>query len=559
MKLPSWLDEPSSRFSQLTASAPVNNPIVNRPLDKKETRIIFILSFLLNLVLAYLLSFVWRIGNSDALSRTANAYYVLYSREPHLAAVGFVWPPLPSILQLPLLPITKELGWVSFSGNIISALFGAGCLVMITRLLAKFKFPGIVRWILVALLQFHPDTWYLFSAGMAESIFLFFVLTALSGMMDLPRTMRSWVVVGLSLCAAIYVRYEALAMVVGVALAVIVHLWKQSADWKAKTEGWLIATLLPPVYGIIMWVFFNGSIMGDPLYFLRSVYSASNAPDVAKIAGLTHPYYLAWGNIVEAIKVGVVRSFQQSPAYLVMTALALLSIIWHRNRKGFGLFIVMGSITSFTILQVYMGSLASWMRYWFYAAPFALVMAGIIHENLEHKWRLPFYLLLITLFIAGTPLSLQAMRDPQAGGDEQRLSALLLAPEEEPGLREKDRYWAYTNDALIVAEAVDSFSEDGKVLVDASSGFSVILAVKNPQRLIISNDTDYFHQILANPIGTAEYMLTLDPETQGGNRNTINLTYPALFENGASWATLVWDSGGQTINHWRIYEVNANE
>ena len=557
MKLPSWLDEPSSRFSQLKTSAPVNNPLVNRALDKTETKIIFILSFLLNLVLAYLLSFVWHIGNSDALARTANAYYVLYSRVPHLAAVGFVWPPLPSILQLPLLPITKELGWVTISGNIISALFGAGDLVMMTVLLAKLKFPAIVRWILVALLQFHPDTWYLFSAGMAEPIFLFFVLTTLSGMMDLPRTMRSWVFVGLSLCAAVYVRYEALAMVAGVALAVIVHLWKQSTDWKEKTQGWLISILLPVVYGVIIWIFFNWSLMGDPLFFLRSVFSATNAPDVAKVAGLTHPYYLAWGNLVEAIKVGVVRSFQQCPAYPVMTVLSLVSIIWHRNRKGFGLFIVMVSITSFTILQVYMGSLANWMRYWFYAAPFALVMAGIICENLVHKWRLPFYVLLITLFIAGTPLSLQAMRDPQAGGDEQRLSALILASEDEPNLRENDGYWAYTNDAPIIAETVDKFSEQGMILVDASSGFSVIMAVENPQRLVISNDTDYF-QILADPIGMVGYVLVLDPETRG-TINTINLTYPTLFENGASWATLVWDSGEQTLNHWRIYEVHAIE
>jgi hypothetical protein len=42
--------------------------------------------------MAYILFFVLRIGNSDALSRTANAYYVLYSRDPHLAAIGFIWP-----------------------------------------------------------------------------------------------------------------------------------------------------------------------------------------------------------------------------------------------------------------------------------------------------------------------------------------------------------------------------------------------------------------------------------------------------------------------------------
>ena len=39
----------------------------------------------------------------DAMSRVANGYYVLFSRDPHLAAIGFVWNPLPSLAAIPLL------------------------------------------------------------------------------------------------------------------------------------------------------------------------------------------------------------------------------------------------------------------------------------------------------------------------------------------------------------------------------------------------------------------------------------------------------------------------
>ena len=41
----------------------------------------------------------WQSGlvPGDALSRVANGYYTLFSRDPHLAAVGFVWNPLPSL------------------------------------------------------------------------------------------------------------------------------------------------------------------------------------------------------------------------------------------------------------------------------------------------------------------------------------------------------------------------------------------------------------------------------------------------------------------------------
>ena len=99
MNLPSWLNQPNARSRVLRPSQPLKNVDLKRHLLKYEEVVIFALSLAINLGLAYCLTFVWHIGHGDALSRTANAYYVLYSREPHLAAVGFAWPPLPSLLQ----------------------------------------------------------------------------------------------------------------------------------------------------------------------------------------------------------------------------------------------------------------------------------------------------------------------------------------------------------------------------------------------------------------------------------------------------------------------------
>ncbi|MEA5077701.1 MAG: hypothetical protein VB013_03950 [Anaerolineaceae bacterium] len=545
---------PSSRAAVLHPTKALTNQDAKVHLKRFESLILFLLSLLINLVVAYFLNYVLHIGNGDALSRTANAYYVLYSREPHLAAVGFVWPPLPSILQIPLLPLTRALGSVFFAGNILSSLFGAGVIVLTNRLLAHFKFPPAVRWILVVLLQFHPNTLYLFASGMAEPVFLFCVLVVFLGLYQMPESMRSWVLVGMSLAVAFLVRYETLPILAGVALAIIVHMWG-SDDWRPRTEGWLLAVLTPPVYAIVMWIFFNWTLLGDPLYFYRSFYSLGNASDIARSIGLGHPLYLAWGNIIESIRVGLTRSFEQNPAYPVMGLLALISIFWHKDRKGFGLFIVMLSVTAFSILQVYLGTLANWMRYWFYAAPFALVMAGIVYSHLKPKWHLVFYVALIGLFLAGTPLSLQAMRAKTVGADEQRLAALVYDPISEPALRAKDWYWVNLTDAPVVAKEVDKLSENGLVLVDSSTSFSVIMAAQYPRRLYITND-DGFFKVLANPIGTVKYMLVLDPEQQ---LSIFNVTYPTLFEHGADWATLVWDSGTETGAHWRIYEIHPIE
>src|SRR5271156_3070936 len=42
-------------------------------------------------VVAYALDFRSHVYPPDAVSRMANGFYVLYSRHPHLAAIGFVW------------------------------------------------------------------------------------------------------------------------------------------------------------------------------------------------------------------------------------------------------------------------------------------------------------------------------------------------------------------------------------------------------------------------------------------------------------------------------------
>jgi hypothetical protein len=392
----------------------------------------------------------------------------------------------------------------------------------------------------------------LFAAGMAEPIFLFFVMIALIGMFQMPESMRSWVLVGISLSLAFLVRYETLPILAAVALAIIVHMWGSGPDWRARTEGWLLAVLTPPIYIIVLWIFFNWTLLGDPLYFYRSFYSLTNASDIARSIGLGHPLFLAWGNVIESIKVGVVRSFEQNPAYPVLGVLALIPIFKYQDRKNFGLYVVMLSVTAFATLQVFLGTLANWLRYWFYAAPFALVLAGIIHTHLKKSWRIPFYVAVLALFLAGTPLSLQAMRAPTVGADEQRLSALILDPASEPALRSKDWYWVNLNDAPIVAKEMDQLSQNGLVLVDSSTSFSVIMQSKYPKRLYITND-DGFFKVLANPIGTAKYILVLDPNQQ---LSIFNVTYPTLFESGANWATLVWDSGTQTGAHWRIFEIH---
>ena len=79
--------------------------------------------------MAILLDFKYQILPLDAVSRMANGYYVLWSNDPHLAAVGFVWSPLQSFADIPFLlfkPLFPVLATHELAGSIVSVLAGAG-------------------------------------------------------------------------------------------------------------------------------------------------------------------------------------------------------------------------------------------------------------------------------------------------------------------------------------------------------------------------------------------------------------------------------------------------
>ena len=62
--------------------------------------LLFIIVFVMEFSAGYYVSHVIGYVHTDAMSRVANAFYVLYSQDPHLGAIGFVWTPLPSLVEL---------------------------------------------------------------------------------------------------------------------------------------------------------------------------------------------------------------------------------------------------------------------------------------------------------------------------------------------------------------------------------------------------------------------------------------------------------------------------
>jgi hypothetical protein len=67
---------------------------------------------------------------------------------------------------------------------------------------------------------------------------------------------------------------------------------------------------------------------------------------------------------------------------------------------------------------------------------------------------------------------------------------------------------------------------------------------------VITTCSYNFNTALENPFEyDVRYILTVTPEGLGSS-DAINVKYPDLYDNGASWCTLVKDFG-----NYRLYEV----
>src|SRR5207248_1208641 len=96
-------------------------------------------------------------------------------RDPHLAALGFVWQPLPSAVLVPLLPfkvIWPALTQEAFAIVIESALSMAGCVWVVSGITRDLGLSAATRWTIVGLFAVHPMIVYYGANGMSEALML---------------------------------------------------------------------------------------------------------------------------------------------------------------------------------------------------------------------------------------------------------------------------------------------------------------------------------------------------------------------------------------------------
>jgi len=542
---------PSARTPETTVTIPwIDCPVARRRtlVVGREPVIWGVLAWLAYSALGIWLGYHYNGVMRDAFARLANAYYVLYSRDPHLEAIGFIWNPLPSLLMIPLLAFKgmwPALAHQGLAANLVSAPFGGLAVYAFARLLRRFGLSGYPRWGLVLLFALNPGLAFFAANGMTDLMLSATMLATLDGLWAYvdERRVSSLVAAGLWTAVAFLIRYDVAFWAVVVAVATAVALarlpehrgtYRRSWQWIA---GFLLVWTTPLIYAATIWVFVNWMIMHDALYFLRGAYSnvAQNATGAYRNAELA----ATWGHPLGALGFVARQTLLFPP--VVVGALGLLAVSVVGRRKVHAQALILAAATLgvplLQLLLLYKGESDGWLRYFLTFIPFGFVSMAFLARRLAvyvPRLRALVWGLCLTTLLAGNGVTFFAMLMP----------ASPLRTEQLQGYQDFDRVIGYLDAHPRLT-----------VLTDTFLSFPILLRTDRipSTNFVVTSDRDFVH-LLDHPGGHVAAFLVPQPANLG-LLDAVNVRYPRLWAGGDSWARQIADFPAG--HHWRLFLITS--
>ena len=223
----------------------------------------------------FLLLLAWALHRGPVLSAEAAVYDAITRQLLNNTMAGrqalagsLWWPPLPVLLRVPCMLLPGAGAWSSI---LVSCAAAAGIALLFWRSLSRW---GLRRawpvWLAAALAL--PFFGAAAADGSRRTIVMLLVLWCGGSLLDWTQTRRMRALVYLALALAGLAGVDAalwpwtmLVLILAIADLLL------RAEPRARKEGAAIVLVMPWLYGFGVWLLVNWLIMGDPLYFLRSL------------------------------------------------------------------------------------------------------------------------------------------------------------------------------------------------------------------------------------------------------------------------------------------------
>ncbi len=467
----------------------------------------------------------------DAVSRTANAFYVLFCKPFRLSSMGLVWNPLPSVLQLPLValaPFWRPIVTQGIGAAAVTALFAAWQGKTLLRTFEQLKVERPFALMITLLFCLNPYVFFYGANGMTEIIFSAFgvqVICALSLWMRKGAASHLFAV-SAGLVGMFLTRYEAIPFAMAVGLGMCIHILFSKRERKYYPiddpkevifymEGSLWVTFLPIIYTVLAWMFYNWVITGNALYFLNSGYSMSAYSD----------YYTDYGGLAGATAYVWVRVW---PFLFVIASVLLVRLCFDKLRHHDTLIITIVTLglSFFQFFMIANTKSGGYVRYLCY--PLMLAAAWLPYQlSVIKQAKRKAASILISVILACN-------------------SAYFLWAFEHSSLMRADMLYMVPAHSKQVGEYINANLQNDRVLMDSYLTYYGIMHVENLHNLVISS-TPGFEQAVNDPVANdIDYVIV--PEIGSyGNMDALNIAYPYLYWHGAPWCEEVASIAGYKV------------
>jgi hypothetical protein len=523
------------------------------------------------LVVAILLDFKYRVFPADAFSRMANGFYILYSNDPHLAAIGFVWEPLQSLADMVVLlgnHLWPALSHDEMAGCLVSAISMGGAVFQMCAALREWGVSRTPRLVLTALFALDPMILYYAGNGMSEALYLFTLIAATRYLLRWMRDgdLRSLAYGAVALGFCYLTRNEAaLAALLG-GLAVGVVSYGRAKGRRASRIGTgasdLVLFALPAFTAAVGWAICSYVIIG--------AWIDGGALSVREAHQRLRPTTLHFRILYEVHAIGALAPFV--PLLLVVAAVVAFK---RRDPRILAPVSVLGGALAFDMLSFMSNSIGAALRYWIAVVPLAVMLLGSLVAAIQtprpegvgvpvrtrslrpggHALGLLAALCLVLIVMIPTAVFTgSGMLNIKVGVEESQQIGFIFKPH--------DKHFGNL-EVYPMAQTVDRYLQNlhlhnGDVLIDNADAAGCvpqfIVRSSQPKLFVIPNDRD-FQRTLADPIAFhTRYLLVPDPGTE--EPGDVNIAYPALWSTGAGFTRMVHQFPGQSAcPDYRLFYV----
>ncbi|MCX2962990.1 glycosyltransferase family 39 protein [Gordonia sp. Z-3] len=542
---------------------------------------LFLVIWLLYLVIGVWLAADVRWYFGDSLSRVQSAQSVLFSRDPHLSAIGFIFTPLTVIVQLPLTaltPIFPAITTSALSAAVMSSVFMAGSVVQIAGI-ARDR--GVAPWITIAVTAsyaLNPMIVLYAANGMSEAPYLFFLTWCGRRLIRWIDTddVHDLVAAGIALGFAYLTRYDGAAAALGAGIVVALVTFRRSdtTDRMMRVILDVAIVALPAFVAFIGWAFTSWLITGDLFAQLSSAYGNAAILEQSGGSGSSTPW--------QALRFSTTELLILAPLFPLL--LAVVAIVRYRRQRFYPLLVplvIIGLVLGFQVYSYSQGSTFAFLRFYLTVVPLAAVVALLaVPARRANPTRRPGahasaprivvrrgagYLALgmcavITMAIA-VPSTAVGMGSPTYA--PQEFAVYSLGAHEDSVNQEVldgQRVIRSFQTERSIAQYLDDLDlPDGSVLCDTVYGFAVVAQSQNPKQFVIPSDQDFTEMVNDPAAHGVRYMLSV-PRSGRGESDALNVRFPTLYENGAQVGVLVLEARnvGADLPDWRIYRVTGS-